>query len=237
MRWAVEVHNENKVADAEELIRESLAQLDHLITTFGKNTERLALIGSAHKRHAQISTGKSRQIALENMAKSYQAAWKENKLNPYPLSNMLTAQAALYWLGVDQDRASDYRENLDRAEELMEIQIENRPHDFWAAIGETDAIFLHYLIKGSTEGLKNEKLKGKSLKEIDLANLYSTAWQRYGTPRELGSIIEHLAFLVKIFEPNGFKYKYDSGFREAKRCEFFDELRSIAANLIETVNK
>ncbi len=146
--------------------------------------------------------------------------------DPYPYANMLPAQAVLYWIGAHQRRPSNYRKNLAHAIKLMESQTETQPHDFWAAIGNIDAQLLNFLMHADDETLKSEDGE-----KVDLGMHYSIAWKRYGTARELATILDHLEFLVAIFQPNSFDYEHDSENRKKKRKEFYSELKSIAVKL------
>ncbi len=231
-RWAVEVYRQGSPDEARALITESLDQLERLVKTFGENLERLSLIGSAHKRQAQISTGENRQIALENMKENYQAAWEKDKDNPYPLGNMLTAQVVLFWVGVKQRRSDILYANFKKLKALTTQQTIDNPHDFWAAIGETDTYLLKGLLEGSLVGIKDDDEKA-----VDLAKRYTTAWQRYGTARELKSVSEHLDFLVTMFETHDFEFKHDSENRIKQRANLYIELSSLAKSLREMIRK
>lgn len=234
-RLAVAVSNQGENKRAQKLIKVSLRQLEKLNTTFGETTERVSLLGSAYKRQAQITKGKTCQSALKKMEEFYEKAWEINQ-KTYPLANMLTAQAVQYWVGIEKNKTFN-QDDLELAVELMTQKLKKQPHDFWAAIENADAILLQYLLEGSTKNLQDEELKGKSMEDIDLAEIYFTPWKRYGTARELGSVIEHLKFLVMLFEPGHGSFPHNYKTRKTQRGKFYRELSSVINKLNELVNQ
>jgi len=228
VRSAIELHNKGQQDQALVNITKSIEQVKNLNKAFGESTERFSIIGSAYKRQAQISQEKARQNALQKMETYYQKAWNIGENNGYPLGNWLTTQGVLYWIGVYQRKSREWETNLAKLDELAKREKVANPHNFWAAIGETDSLLARYVLTGDY---------GKEKEDYELAELYLDSWRRYGTARELGSILEHLAFLVEMFGPQDVEFEHDSNIRKGKRAEFNTELRSIATRLIETVNK
>jgi len=224
-RWAIEVNNTGYQKQAQELIDESLNQLENLNAAFGESLERLAMIGSAYKRLAQISKGKARQTALENMQRKYEEARQFNPKITYPLTNRLTAQAVLYWIGAELRRPRDQDQEIESMMALAKNQTIDQPHDFWAAIGETDAFLAKYIFENVLATPNSE----------NLVYHYASAWKRYGSPRELSSVFEQFDFLIEMFAPQEFDFKHDSPHRKQTRTVFYNELRKIAGELKESI--
>jgi hypothetical protein len=95
-----------------------------------------------------------------------------------------------------QGRISEIKKFIDNARAIAEKEKLNSPDDFWAKIGVTEVDLVEHL-----HGRLGEKPRRSSQKLPDgiLAG-YATAWKQYGSARELNSIIEHYAFLVKVLK-------------------------------------
>ena len=147
-RWAVELQNKDA---ALKLIDDSINQLRRLKITMGDTPERLALIGSAYKRCAQISRRKRRREALVKMESYYRRAWELKKSNTYPLLNMLIVQGVRYWNGIIDKYPPDWEDQLKTAQEMALQQKEANPENFWLAIGVADYKLTDYLSKGHAD--------------------------------------------------------------------------------------
>jgi tetratricopeptide (TPR) repeat protein len=202
-RWAVQLQDTEQAC---ALIAESIRQLRKLRITMGDTTERLALIGSAYKRRAQISQKEPRREALVKMERYYRKAWELNPSNTYPLLNMLVAQSARFWNGMIETYPEDLEENLKIAEQLTHDQKESNPEYFWCAIGTADYQLAHFMIKG----------EGDDIIET-LTSEYINNWKRYGSARELSSVVEHLEFLIAILQRDQYKDPYNDSRRGKKR--------------------
>jgi CHAT domain-containing protein/pimeloyl-ACP methyl ester carboxylesterase len=187
---------------AKKNIDKQIRKLKQLMSSIGATSERLSMIGSGYKRLAQISSGKSTKdctAALKEMEKYYDRAWKRNEgVYPlaYPLTNALTATIVqmLRAIAIDISKLPDIRKQIADVENLASKDQLNSSDDFWAATGVTDVKLLLHLY----EYMKGKKKAVSGKIHDDLVREYKTAWEQYGSARELNSIIEHYAFLAAV---------------------------------------
>jgi hypothetical protein len=114
---------------------------DHL----GRTGERLAILGSAHKRAAVISTGKERKQALDGMAARYREAY-ELTGKAYPLLNWLTAEILLDWQTKGGKRARERVPGFDRMLNEQAAKLDaGCGKDGWSLLMAADAKLLRAL--------------------------------------------------------------------------------------------
>jgi hypothetical protein len=164
------------------------------------------MIGSGYKRLAQIASDAPSEDcdrALKEMEAAYKKAWETSRStqeDPYPLTNYLVARVIRLLRAGDVD---EYKASLDelrgQAAEVARLAEADRissPADFWATIEGTDAALVGYLVDYLPSG-------SKDLREelfTALADDYATSWRRYGSARELSSIIEQYVFLAAVLK-------------------------------------
>jgi tetratricopeptide (TPR) repeat protein len=186
---------------ARSTIKKQIAELGLLIKTVGATTERWSMIGSGYKRLAQISKGRSPKAleeALNEMKVAYESAWEKAPDDPYPLTNTLVAKVILLLRSSDSDdihnKLQDLLKDEEQATRLAGIARDNSPDDFWACIATTDvslvAHMLDYIESGSTE--VDQAPFDKLVEE------YRETWNRFGSVRELNSVIDQYGFLLAM---------------------------------------
>jgi tetratricopeptide (TPR) repeat protein len=178
---------------AANLITEALKRIHGLNTLFGKSVERLALIGSVHKRQAMIHRGRKGLLkaSLKNMCNAYmeshhEALVRKECIDPYPMTNWLTARWLLKEAGINKsDKLDEFESLLDQAIKQTAVADSsiNQEH-FWDAIAETDCKLLN--------ALKRVEL-GEKVDE--LVTKYTRIRKAASSPRQFNSVIEHLDFL------------------------------------------
>ncbi len=195
-RWAVELLRGGIVTTGtpspEQLIQEAIDDLGRLLK-FNETSERLSLMGSAHKRRAWIAQGTQRKDALSKMAEYYRKAHekkfdeKRNKLETYPLLNWLAAEVLLGWYGEKADvTPAKIGEWCEKARGFAEEQDRQNP-SFWNSVVKPECDLL-------------QALAGSTLDEQKQAvvDAYRHAKTRGASPREFRSVIDHLEFLADM---------------------------------------
>jgi hypothetical protein len=184
-------------------IEEQIEILERLMGTIGKTAERWSVIGSGYKRLAQISADRSQNTcnsALKKMEVAYQKAWeqkvREKKEDAYPLTNALTASLVQMLRSGDPDksRLAEVAERIETAKSIAEKKRLSSRDDFWARTGLVEANLVYHLHKYLSSGRKtfSEKVHDELIKE------YKSAWQQYGSARQLNTILEHYTFLMAV---------------------------------------
>jgi hypothetical protein len=182
--------------DLEEAIRD-LAALVRMAGT----TERFSLLGSAYKRQAWMQTEPAQVInALTNMADNYLQAFalaSQTRLDPYPLTNWVSAEAMLDWFD-SKRKAHVYRSKIpgwcDQAVSDAAIRQQTDP-SFWNSVVEPDCKL--------AVALEQDQLNEAAIAEVVAG--YRCAIDRGSSPREKGSILEQLDFLADMAERAGKK--------------------------------
>jgi hypothetical protein len=185
------------------IIEAQIHALKALMRTLCETSERWSLIGGANKRMALISRRRSPEtadLALQRMENAYREAGGKAQDDPYALANRLAARILRLLQGSDPAEIHKALPKLKtlakKAIQLAEAQEEKSPDDFWASIGTTDATLINHLVTYLESGWK--ELRPEELEK--LAARYQTTWRRYGSARELYSVIDQYAFLAAMLE-------------------------------------
>ena len=189
--------------ESKSIIEAQIADLRLLMKTVGETSERWSMVGSGYKRLAQLASGRSSRacdLALKEMETAYDRAWESAKDDTYPLTNALVAKVIRIL------RSSDSEESRKKLPELIELQIEaarlaeafkaKYQDDFWASISVTDVNLVAHL-------LDHIKAPSKKINEAHFDHLveeYKETWMRFGSARELNSVIEQYAFLAAVLQ-------------------------------------
>ena len=177
-----------------ERIEAALYQLD-VINTRAPTYERLVLLGSACKRLAWVQTGSARVEALLNMAQYYRTAHDlDDDDDVYGFNNW--AVACLLLRRLDPERAAGQWLGALAAQCERQIASTQRQADespqLWLATGLGDLQLLRLLLAADDPKADHEAL-GRTAGE-----LYSAAFARGASPREIASIQEHVDFLIEL---------------------------------------
>jgi hypothetical protein len=177
-----------------ERIEAALFQLD-VINSRAPTYERLVLLGGACKRLAWVQSGRPRVEALLNMAQYYREAFDlEDDDDVYAFNNW--AVACLLLRRLDPERAAGpwppaLAAMCERQAAATRAKLEESPQ-LWLATGLGDLQILRLLLAADDPKAGHEGL-GRGA-----AELYSAAFARGASPREIASIQEHLDFLVAL---------------------------------------
>jgi tetratricopeptide (TPR) repeat protein len=169
-----------------KLIEKAIERLQHL-TALGKTRERLALLGSAYKRLAQIQTDpKSMTKALTQAATYYKEAAdvgvKRGQFDPYHGLNWVTLEALL---GIKLPDAESW---LARCEAVA-VERYAASHKLWDAVALPDADVARRLLRG--------ELKADAV-EIIVARYREVFCTAQATPREQDSVLGQLRFIKEM---------------------------------------
>ena len=186
---------------ATKQVENALERINGLNTLFGTSVERLALKGSVHKRQAMIYRNRKGLLkaSLKNMRSAYKDSYHEaliskECIDPYPMTNWLTARWLLKEAGIDKsDKLDDFESLLNQAikQTAAPDSSSNQEH-FWDAIAETDCKLLYALKRIELD----EKVDEFTLK-------YSRIRRAASSPRQFNSVIEHLDFLKAMMGTYG----------------------------------
>jgi tetratricopeptide (TPR) repeat protein len=189
--------------DSKASIEAQIHTLTSLMKTVGETPERLSMVGSGYKRLACISAGRPSRacdLALEKMESAYRHAWDLAPHDPYPLANFLAAEITRLLRSNDPEGIKKslpaLSEGASMAARLAESARLDSPDDFWASIGATDASLTSTLVdylRSGAKALEEERFDG-------LVSEYTRSWKRFGSARELNSVVEHYAFLTAVLK-------------------------------------
>ena len=155
--------------------------------------ERLALLGSCHKRKAWISES-GRGAALAQMAHFYQKAFDlaegQGRFDAYPLLNWITAEVCLAWQkgqpSWPPEIAAERLQRLNRAQEELDRALQ-KDKNFWTVVMRVDAELLQVFCEGEL-----------SARQINLvADKYRDA-ALLGSQREYASVLDQIDFLASM---------------------------------------
>jgi hypothetical protein len=173
--------------------------------TVGASAERWSILGGAYKRLARISSEQEPEVcnkALKEMESAYEKAWELAipRKKGYPLTNHLAARIARLLRASQPDHKKAVPAALEKrateATSLAETERQKARDDFWAGIGFADAKLIGDLVRSL-------RSPSKTLSEAEVSELideYTNTWRRYGSARELNSVIEHYAFLAAVLK-------------------------------------
>ena len=175
------------------MVNDALDRINGLNSQFGATVERLALKGSVYKRQAMIYRNRKGLLkaSLKNMRNAYKDSHHEalvsnDCIDPYPMTNWLTARWLLKEAGIEKsDTLDDFESLLDQAIKQAEVADTSISHEhFWDAIAETDCKLLHALKRVDLD----EKVD-------EIATKYIRIRRAASSPRQFNSVIEHLEFI------------------------------------------
>ncbi|MBU4262870.1 MAG: CHAT domain-containing protein [Proteobacteria bacterium] len=174
-----------------KLIGNAIDRLQHLIA-LGKTRERLALLGSAYKRLAQVNTEREPLLeALTQSAVYYKKAAKtgdqRGRLDPYHAVNWITIEALL---GHELPDAESWLSRCEAA--AVERYAISR--NLWDAVALPDADIARRLLRG--------ELKADAVDTI-IASYREVFTTIQATPREQNSVVSQLKFIQKMLERLG----------------------------------
>ncbi len=232
-RWTAELWQQSRAgatADAPKATANPVAVIDEairdieLLLDIGATNERLSLMGSAWKRKALVTTPRSREKALVEMAEWYgkahdQALARDGKTDYYPALNWLAALVLNHWRGENVD-LGEVDNVLDRVEVDI-VEAEGRDLSFWPAIAELDAEVVRRLRHGDLDRDDHMTL---------LVQGYSRAATGV-TAREFSTVLEHLEFLHAMLDEELDRPRKTGRKRLAKALRsMLDKLRPMAGD-------
>lgn len=194
-RLAVELNRSGEKKEAKALIDAAITLLQTLNDSFKKNVERLALLGSAYKRLAQVHAAnrdtEAARKGLARMQSFYQDAYMRAASSgagpyAYPLINALAAG----WLLQDDTGPHQLKDPVGlllEAKQANMVPELNQEH-FWEAVTATDCTLMLMLIEG--------RLTSDTRK--DLAAKYEAIARVASSPRQMQSVVEHTEFLAEL---------------------------------------
>ncbi|MEQ6342085.1 MAG: CHAT domain-containing protein [Gammaproteobacteria bacterium] len=170
------------------MIHSAIERLGHLIA-LGKTRERLALLGSAYKRLAQVDTESKHMLkALKQAAHYYhEAAETGAQLDPYHALNWITLEALL---GHKLPHAESWFTRCEAA--AVERYATSRT--LWDAVALPDADIARRLMQGG--------LKADAVDSI-IARYREVFTAVQATPREQDSVVSQLKFIRQMLERLG----------------------------------
>jgi hypothetical protein len=179
------------IAQAITLV-ESLIQVSALSGVEEGTREQRALLGSAYKRLALISTGKDRREALQLMAEHYRAAYecaeKAGQPDSYSLLNLIVSRQLLRKLFPSRTKeANDLAELLNRADSIVKAK-SGAERDFWDVVAYADYCLARSLVEETLPSQASQ-----------IVQAYLDAGARAGSPRENRSMLEHFEFLLELW--------------------------------------
>jgi hypothetical protein len=193
-RRSIEMARTGEAVKARKLTDEAVDLLGSLNRRFGESVERLALLGGAYKRRAEIDVGNrgSLQKNLVAMHTHYLHAYEKNlELNgtvySYPLLNALAAKWLLHKTSPNGYDLKEFAVHLESARQANMVTEINQEY-FWQAIATTDISLLEALKMGA---LTSEK-----------ADFIAKAYEQMGrvasSPRQMRSVMEYVDFLYTV---------------------------------------
>jgi CHAT domain-containing protein len=177
----------------EKLMEEAQDRLAWLLKV-GKTPERLALLGSCHKRLALAATGNKRTDQLSQATEFYRQAHKESQgstgLNPYHALNLVACGFA-HGDAQDPQMKLELLELIDGSEKAARMRSQEQP-SYWLRVAIPDAALLRALIQND---LKQ--------REQEILQMYQEVFERGATIRERASALDQFEFLSEILMEQG----------------------------------
>ena len=189
-----------RVGKATEIEIEKLKQDLQAMLFIGKTPERMSILGSAHKRMAQVvSDGTQRKEHLQHMRSYYAEAYELQKSTMgkavYPLSNWVTSEILLNNRSITlNSRSVKIADKLKRMEQDLN-KYKSLEADFWEDINLVNIKMCQLLLAKTSEAITR-------LQE-EIVDLYQKAWQQGGAPKDVNTEIEHIHFLEAIWKGRG----------------------------------
>ena len=174
-----------KESQQPSLIERGIDRLRKLVA-LAESGERLALLGSAYKRLAQLRKGKDRQAALEECAAWYERSARHKlargAVDPYPVLNWLTLEAVLQ--RAPQDAAAWLARARAAAVERFAVS-----RSFWDAVSLPDAALLEHLLADSLDAAACG----------ELVRQYLTVFaETHASEKERDSVLRQIAFIEEM---------------------------------------
>ncbi|MBK7352261.1 MAG: hypothetical protein IPJ05_00275 [Nitrosomonas sp.] len=170
-------------------IEKAIKALEPLCEFF-PTPERYSIMGSAYKRLARMQINKkSPQATLEKMAHHYRQAYeKSGSTDYYSFTNMATANWLIKYLGKSSD--SDFDALINDCDRIIAITQEKNSSNpnFWDSVALADCALVKLM-------LQRELSKTSA---NDVIELYRQAIKRGASPKQVGSVKEHLEFLMDL---------------------------------------
>ena len=171
-----------------KLIEKAIERLQHLLA-FGKTLERLALLGSAYKRLAQVLPDRKRITAALTRAAAYykdaaETGVQRGQFDPYHALNWITLEALL------GHKPPDAESWLARSEAAA-IERYAASHKLWDAVALPDADVARRLLRG--------ELKADAV-DVIVARYREVFVTAQVTPREQDSVVGQLKFIQEMLE-------------------------------------
>ena len=182
-----------ELKDIATSVEEAIKVLQTLID-LRPTSERLCLLGSAHKRAALIFQGNPRKKSISMMVQHYREAMKiSDEKDYYPILNELTGRMVGGWLkaGVGGPSEAEVERLTAKCESLARAE-ENAEPSFWSLVTIADCLLIRSLA-GNTLPEKDKEVSQK----------YREAADRAASPRQLRSVIEQIDFLIAMIESTG----------------------------------
>lgn len=158
------------------------------LNTLAETVERLALLGSAYKRLAQITEGQDRQSALRASADWYRRSadhkLAQGEVDPYPVINWLTTEAIL------GKTPADAPAWLARARAAAKERFA-RSRSFWDAVALPDAALLGHLLDDSLD---------VSAADGIVAQYRAAFMEAQASEKDRSSVLDQLDFIAKMSE-------------------------------------
>ncbi len=183
---AANQHEDQRKKSAKK-VEDVIDKLKKLIDVFGSTQERLALVGGAYKRMAELTSGTDRTAHLDSMKAYYHNAREHGQKAGlpnvfYPWCQEMCAEVALK-LRTSRRIRPDFTG-------IKKLPSSRTQDDFWSLAQPADLL----LLERATE----EKL---SVADLDaVANAYHHAWNQVGSKRELSSIFNQIDFLRRMLD-------------------------------------
>lgn len=192
----------------EDLMTRAIADLTQLCER-APTSERLDLLGSAHKRRALTSESDAdaRRAALKACADAYRRSFEQGgKEEAYPFTNW--ASAALLATRLDPKPAQAWQEDLEadivRLQAALQARYDREP-DFWDGVALADLELVRLLercITAPASGARSRRTTALPRPCAEIAERiqggYRRAITRGASPRERASVIENLDCLVTL---------------------------------------
>jgi hypothetical protein len=180
--------------DAKVIIQGAIATLRKLqeLTGDRPTSERLGLLGSCHKRLAQVTKDGERTRALEEMGEYYRRAHEAlDHFDPYPCLNW---QLALQ-LGALRDVSASGAIDLDmwlRRAEAAALPADETEPSFWNAITSADVKLMRLL------ALDISAIPVEAEWQNEVVEAYLQPWRRGASSLKFASVLEHLEFVAEV---------------------------------------